>query len=29
VAERLPGLPLPPGRGHIRPALLVGVYRFF
>jgi len=27
--ERLPGLPLTPGRGHIRPALLVGVYRFF
>ena len=29
VAERLPGLPLPPGPGDIRPALLVGVYRFF
>jgi hypothetical protein len=29
VAERLPGLPLAPGRGDIRPALLVGVYRFF
>jgi len=29
VAERLPGLPLPPGEGDIRPALLVGVYRFF
>jgi hypothetical protein len=29
VAERLPPLPLPPGRGHIRPTLLVGVYRFF
>ena len=29
VAERLPGLPLPSGRRDIRPALLVGVYRFF
>jgi hypothetical protein len=29
VAEWLPGLPLTPGRGDIRPALLVGVYRFF
>lgn len=29
MAERLPGLPLPPGRGDIRPTLLVGVYRFF
>jgi hypothetical protein len=29
VAERLPGLPLPPGRGDIRPTLLFGVYRFF
>ena len=29
VAERLPQLPLPPGPGDIRPALLVGVYRFF
>lgn len=29
VAERLPRLPLPPGRGDIRPTLLVGVYRFF
>lgn len=29
VAQRLPGLPLPPGGGDIRPALLVGVYRFF
>jgi hypothetical protein len=29
VAERLPGLPLPPGCGDIRPTLLVGVYRFF
>ena len=29
VPERLPGLPLPPGRGDIRPTLLVGVYRFF
>lgn len=28
-AERLPRLPLPPGRGDIRPTLLVGVYRFF
>ena len=28
-AERLPGLPLPPGSGDIRPTLLVGVYRFF
>lgn len=29
VAEWLPGLPLAPGRGDIRPTLLVGVYRFF
>ena len=29
IAQRLPGLPLPPGRRDIRPALLVGVYRFF
>ena len=29
VAERLPGLPLAAGRRDIRPALLVGVYRFF
>ena len=29
VAEWLPRLPLPSGRGDIRPTLLVGVYRFF
>lgn len=29
VAQRLPRPPLPPGRGDVRPALLVGVYRFF
>jgi len=29
VAERLPRLPLPPGRGDIRSTLFVGVYRFF
>ena len=29
VAERLPRPPLPAGRGDIRPALFVGVYRFF
>jgi hypothetical protein len=29
VTERLPRLPLPPSRGDVRPALLVGVYRFF
>ncbi len=29
VAQRLPGLPLSPGCGHIRASLLVGVYRFF
>ena len=29
VTERLPRLPLPPGRRDIRPTLLVGVYRFF
>ena len=29
VAERLPRLPLPPGRSDVRSALLVGVYRFF
>ena len=29
VAQRLPGVPLSPCRGDIRPALLVGVYRFF
>ena len=29
VAKRLPRLPLPSGRGDIRPTLLVGVYRFF
>ena len=28
-AKRLPRLPLPPGSGDIRPALFVGVYRFF
>ena len=29
VAQRLPGLPLSPGRGDIRASLFVGVYRFF
>ena len=29
VADRLPGLPLPARRRDIRPALFVGVYRFF
>jgi hypothetical protein len=29
MAERLPRLPLPPGRSDFRPTLLVGVYRFF
>jgi hypothetical protein len=29
VAQRLPRLPLPPSRRDIRPALFVGVYRFF
>lgn len=29
IAQRLPDLPLSPGRRDIRPALLVGVYRFF
>ncbi len=29
VAKRLPDVPLAPGRRHIRPALLVGVHRFF
>jgi hypothetical protein len=29
VAQRLPALPLAPGRGDIRASLLVGVYRFF
>ena len=29
VAQRLPRPPLPAGGGDIRPALLVGVYRFF
>jgi hypothetical protein len=29
VAHRLPRLPLSPGRGDIRAALLVGVYGFF
>jgi hypothetical protein len=29
MAERLPRLPLAPGRGDIRPTLFVGVYRFF
>ena len=29
VAQRLPRLPLAARRGDIRPALLVGVYRFF
>ncbi len=28
VPQRLPDLPPPPSRGHVRPALLVGVYRF-
>ena len=29
VAQRLPRPPLAPRRGDIRPALFVGVYRFF
>jgi hypothetical protein len=29
VSERLPRLPLPPRRHDIRPALFVGVNRFF
>jgi hypothetical protein len=29
LAERLPRLPVPPGRGDIRSTLFVGVYRFF
>ena len=29
IAQRLPDLPLSPGRRDIKPALLVGVYRFF
>jgi hypothetical protein len=29
VAQWLPSLPLPPGRGDIRTSLLVGVYGFF
>ncbi len=29
VAYRLPPLPLVTRRGHIRPTLFVGVYRFF
>ena len=29
IAQRLPRPPLAPGRRDIRPALLVGVYRFF
>ena len=29
LPQRLPRLPAPPRRGHVRPALLVGVYRFF
>ena len=29
ITQRLPGVPLAPGRGDIRPALLVGVHRFF
>lgn len=29
VAQRLPRAPLPAGGGDIRPALFVGVYRFF
>ena len=29
VAQRLPRPPLAPGRRDIRPALFVGVYRFF
>ena len=29
VAERLPVPPVAAGRGYVRPALFVGVYRFF
>jgi len=29
IAERLPGPPLPARGGNVRPALFVGVYRFF
>ena len=29
VAQRLPDLPLPSGRGDIKASLFVGVYRFF
>ena len=29
IAQGLPRLPVPAGRGDIRPALFVGVYRFF